>query len=173
MLAPMLAIEYGKLIKARRIQKGLKQEDLARKANVSRAILSALECGKPKPVQSDALDRLLCALDLQPRLDVSSRDAARRMARLQQEVRRHEQKERHLRLAVELASDEKSAPNKIARARARVEPWRSKKSCSPFYIERWSRLLSKPARSIAKEMCSLGEWENALFHNSPWSWAWS
>ena len=169
----MLAIQYGKFIRDQRIRKGLKQEQLAEKAHVSRAILSALEQGKPKAVQSDTLDRLLLALEVQTQVDASSRDAVRKMARLEQEVRRREQRERHLRLALELADNQPAAKAKIAKARDRVELWRSKKSCSPFYIERWSQMLAKPPRTIAKEMSSLGEWEDALFQNSPWSWAWT
>ncbi|HEX7052716.1 MAG TPA: helix-turn-helix transcriptional regulator [Burkholderiales bacterium] len=170
----MLAIQYGKLIRELRESQGLKQEALARKANVSRAVLSALECGKGKPVQSDTIEKLLGALGAPlPELGSPDRDAARKLARLQQDLKRHERRERHLRLAVELAADEKSAPEKVARARRRVELWRRRQSCSPFYIERWSQVLAKPPRSIAREMSSLGEWEDALFQNSPWSWAWS
>jgi len=107
----MLALQYGKLIREQRVRKGLKQEELAGKARVSRAILSALEQGKRKPVQSDTLDRLLAALDVEPQLQASDRGAARKLARLEQEVRRREQRERHLRLALELAA-------RRARARA-------------------------------------------------------
>ena len=123
----MLAVQYGKVIKEERARKGLKQEELAARAQVSRAVLSRLE----------------------------------------------RQRVRHLRLAVELAQDGRAASALVARARKRVELWRANKSCSPFYIERWSSLLALPPRRIAREMSTLGEWENALFQNSPWSWAWS
>ncbi|MGQ0546373.1 MAG: helix-turn-helix domain-containing protein [Betaproteobacteria bacterium] len=169
----MLAAKCGKLIKDERIRQGLRQEDLAAKAHVSRAVLSRLEQGKPRAVQSDTIDRLLAALQVVPQVERSGRDAMRRLARLEHEVRLGRQRERHLRLALELAGDEAAAAAKIARARERVELWRSKKSCSPFYIERWSRLLAQPPRRIAKQMSSLGEWEDALFQNSPWSWAWT
>lgn len=169
----MLAEQCGKLIKEARVRKGLKQEELANKARVSRAILSRLEQGKPKAVQSDTLDRLLAALEVKPQIGESSHDLPRRMARLEQELKRREQRERHLRLAISLADDEAAAAKKIAKARQRVELWRSKRSCSPFYIDRWSRLLALPPRKLAKKMCSLGEWEDAMFQNSPWSWAWT
>ena len=80
---------------------------------------------------------------------------------------------RPLRLAVELAQDGPAASAMVARARERVALWRANRSCSPYYIERWSSLLALPPRGIAREMSSLGEWENALFQNSPWSWAWT
>jgi transcriptional regulator with XRE-family HTH domain len=169
----MLAQQCGKLIKEARARKGWKQEELARKARVSRAVLSRLEQGKPRPVQSDTLDRLLAALEVRPQIGQSGADAPRKIARLEQEIRRRERRERHLRLAISLSEDESSAAAKVAKARQRVELWRSNQSCSPFYIDRWSRVLALPPRQIAKEMSSFDEWEAAMFQNSPWSWAWT
>lgn len=167
----MLAEQYGKVIKDQRLLKGLKQEELAVKADVSRAVVSQLECGKHRSVQTDTIERLLHALDVSPQaFGQIIRQDQRKLARLEQEKKLNQQRVRHLRLAVELAADEQSASAKVAKARERVELWRSKKSCSPFYIERWSQLLSLPPKRIAKEMSSLGEWEDALFQNSPWSW---
>src|SRR5438876_8892849 len=134
----MLAEQCGKLIKEARVRKGLKQEDLAKKAQVSRAVLSRLEQGKPKPVQSDTLDRLLAALEVSPQIGQSSAEVPRKMARIEQELRRRKQRERHLRLAIDLGDDESSAAAKVAKARQRVELWRSNQSSSPFYIDRWS-----------------------------------
>jgi transcriptional regulator with XRE-family HTH domain len=169
----MLAQQYGRLIKEARLRKGLKQEDLAKKAQVSRAVLSKLEQGKSKPVQSDTLDRLLAALEVHPQVDASSCVDPRKLARLEQEIKRLERKERHLRLAVRLTGDESAAVDLVAKARQRVELWRRNRCCSPFYIDRWSQVLASPPREIAKEMASLGEWEDALLQNSPWSWAWT
>jgi len=169
----MLAEQFGKLIKEARVQKGLKQQDLADKAQVSRAVLSKLEQGKAKPVQSDTLDRLLAALEVRPQIGPSGADCARKMARLEQQIRRRERKERHLRLAISLGEDESSAAAKVARARKRVALWRRNRSCSPFYIDRWSRVLALPPRKMAKAISSLGEWEDAMFQNSPWSGAWT
>ena len=33
--------------------------------------------------------------------------------------------------------------------------------------------LRLPPRKLGKAMTSLGEWEDALLQNSPWSWAWN
>jgi len=170
----MIAVQCGKLIKAERARVGLKQEELAKKAHVSRGVLSRLEQGKPTAVQSDMIDRLLEALEVKPQvLDQAGRNDARRLARLEQELKLRERRERHLRLAHELALDEPAAAAKVARALERVALWRKNKSCSLYYIERWSRLLALPPRQLAREMFSLGEWEDALFQNSPWSWAWN
>ena len=169
----MLAAQCGKLIRDARLRLRLTQEQLARQAHVSRTVVSQLERGKARAVQSDTLDRLLRALDLQPQLVESGRDGARKVARLEQELRLRQQRERHLRLAIELAGDEAGARARVAKAKARVELWRKNRSCSPFYIERWSKILAKPPRKIAREMSSLGEWQDAMFQNSPWSWAWT
>lgn len=165
----MLAKQYGKLIKESRLRKGLTQEDLAMKAQVSRAVLSRLEQGKEaKPVQSDTLDRLLAALEVRPHVDASGGVDSRRLARLEEEIRRLERKERHLRLAVRLARNESAAAPLVTKARHHVDLWRRTRSCSPFYIDRWSRVLALPPREIAKEISSFGEWEDAMLQNSPW-----
>jgi len=170
----MIAEQCGRLVKDGRARKGLTQEELARKAQVSRGVLSRLEQGKPTVVQSDMIDRLLAALEVKPQvLDQAGRNDARKLARLEQELRLRQFRERHLRLAHELQLDGPSAAAKVAKARERVALWRDKKACSPFYIERWSQLLALPPQQLAKEMFSLGAWEDALFQNSPWSWAWN
>jgi transcriptional regulator with XRE-family HTH domain len=169
----MLAEQYAKLIREARLLKGMKQEELAIKAKVSRAILSRLEQGPAKAIQSDTLDRLLAALDLSPQVDRSNAAVSRKILRLEQEIKRREQKERHLRLAISLSDNVSAAAAKMAKARQRVELWRSNRTCSPFYIDRWSRLLALSPRKLAKEMSSLGEWEDAMFQNTPWSWAWT
>jgi len=100
-------------------------------------------------------------------------DAARILARLQHQAKPEQLRNRHLRLAVDLAADEQLAHGMIATARDRVELWRSRRLCSPLYIERWSEILALPPRRMAKAIASLGEWEDATFQNSPWFWAWS
>jgi len=105
--------------------------------------------------------------------DDAGPDAARLQARFDQQMKREQRRARHLRLAVDLAADEQGSASMIAKAQERVALWRSKRSCSPYYIERWSEMLALPPRSLAQAMSSLGEWEDAMFQNSPWSWAWN
>lgn len=169
----MLAVEFGSLIKKGRLAKGMKQAELARAASVSRTILSKLEQGKPRPVQTDVLDRILHALDITPQLAAGSALEDRRHARMEQQARLDRQRSRHLRLAIDLASNPAGARSLIAKARDRVELWHRNKTCSPLYIKRWSEMLSLPPGRLAKRMASLGEWEDALFQNSPWSWTWT
>ena len=170
----MLAEQFGNLVKDQRIRKGLKQVDLARSANVSRSVLSRLEQGNASAVQTDTLDRLFRVLDVNPKVvDRASPDDARKQARLEHEKKLERQRSRHLRLAIDLADDGRAVKGMIAKARERVELWRRKGSCSPYYIQRWSQLLDLPPRKMAKAMASLGDWEDALFQNTPWSWAWN
>ena len=169
----MLAVQFGDLIKKGRMAKGLTQVELARVAGVSRTVLSKLEQGKPRPVQTDVLDRILHALGLAPQLAADPVLENRLRARTEQRARLEQQRSRHLRLAVDLASKPAHARMLIARARNRVELWRSSKTCSPLYVRRWSELLALPSGRLARRMASLGEWEAALFQNSPWTWAWT
>lgn len=170
----MLAQQFGRLIKDQRGLSGITQSDLARQAKVSRSVLSRLEGCKAQPVQTDVLDRLFGALALQPRVSGGTApDAERMQARLEQHGRLQQQRLRHLRLAIDLAGDEQLAAPMVARARKQVELWRSRRSCSPLYVDRWSEILALPPRSTAKAMASLGDWEDAMFQNSPWSWAWN
>ena len=50
---PMLAADFGTLIRKERLDKGWTQAGLARAAKVSRTVLSRLEQSKPQPVQTD------------------------------------------------------------------------------------------------------------------------
>lgn len=168
----MLAKIYGEFVRGQRLGKGMSQADLARKANVSRSLLSRLERGSARAVQTDSLDRLFEALGSHPPFGSGPMDA-RRQARLTQERKVEQNRTRHLRLAIDLAGDEGAAAGQVAKARERVDLWRRNKSCSPRYIERWAGVLDLPPRKLAQAMASFGEWEEALFQNSPWSWAWS
>lgn len=170
----MLARQFGSLIKVRRAEKALTQEDLARAAKVSRSVLSRLERGNASAVQTDVLDRLFAALGMSPAVvDRAGPDEARLRARLEQQNTVEQRRSRHYRLAVDLVGDEEAGAAMIAKAKERVELWRRNRSCSPYYIERWSQILDLPPRELARAMTSLGAWQNALFQNSPWSWAWT
>jgi transcriptional regulator with XRE-family HTH domain len=168
----MLARKIGGPIHRARLAAGLTQQQLASNARVSRSVLSRLEQGTADVVQSDVLDRLFQALGTELPVGESGQDARRR-ARAEQLHRLEANRSRHLRLAVALASDAPAAEPLIARARERVEVWRTRRSCSPRYIEAWAQALNHPPAGVAQAMTRFGEWEDAMFQNSPWSWAWS
>jgi transcriptional regulator with XRE-family HTH domain len=169
----MLAVQYGNLIRKARIAKGMTQSELALAARVSRTILSKIEQGKPSPVQTDVLDRTLQALNITASVGADSAIEDRRRARAEQQVQLDQQRSRHLRLAVELASNPLVARTLIAKAKVRVQLWKQNKTCSPYYIKRWSAILELPPRELARKIAALGKWEDALFQNSPWSSAWT
>ncbi len=169
----MLAARFGELIKAHRVDRHLKQEELARLAGVSRTTLSRLEQGKAPHVQTDVIDRILDSLGIAPLIGVAQPAQERVLARLEQQARLLARRERHMRLMLELASDPSAAAEKIARARDMVALWRQNRTCSAFYIDRWQALLALPVAGMAQAMLALGEWEDALLQNSPWSWAWN
>lgn len=169
----MLSTDFGAQIRNERLAKGWTQAALARAAKVSRTVLSRLEQGKPSPVQTDVLDRLFAALEVIPELPAGPALEARRLARFQHQVKLEEQRSRHLRLALALAGDRVAARRLIGKAKSVVELWRRNRTCDPLYIKRWSALLALPPAKLAKAMAAFGEWENAMFQNTPWSWAWN
>jgi transcriptional regulator with XRE-family HTH domain len=170
----MLAAQFGAIVKRRRTQLGVSQSALARAAGVSRTVLSKLEGESCGPVQTDILDRLMEALAVSPVVASSpAPDNARSLERLQLRCRLELQRNRHLRLAASLGAGGGNARSLIERARERVRLWEERRSCSPFYIERWNEILSGGPRHVALAMSSLGEWEDALFQNTPWSFAWN
>jgi transcriptional regulator with XRE-family HTH domain len=177
-IAPTMIDALPSLIRARRLALGRTQAQVAKDASVSRTTLSHVEHGKAPNAQMDVLGRILRALDLSPRLSAGESmgpgsDPARLRARMEHQARLHAQRERHYRLAVELGADPRAARARIERAREVVDLWRRNRTCSRQYIRRWAALLALPPAALARRMVSLAEWEDALFQNTPWSWAWS
>jgi len=168
----MLSNEFGRHIKERRLALGLAQEALCQRARVSRAVLSRLESQRGLAVQTDVLDKLLEALGGPIAIGVQSAGASRVEERLKHRLRQEELRQRHLRVALSLYQDPHSAPAKIDRALKQVSLWEERKSCSPRYIERWRQVLAGEPAEVAAAMACLGEWENAMFQNTPWAFEW-
>ncbi len=169
----MFAKQFGRIIRAARGARGLTQGELARRAKVSRTSLARLESASPGAVQTDILDRLCHAADLHLTVGLDPRQEERLRVRAEHRHRLDERRLRHYRLAVDLATNPEQAPALIARAQAVVELWQRRGTCSPDYWTRWQEILALPPARLAQRMTALGEWENALFQNSPWSWAWT
>lgn len=169
----MLSREIGRHIKARRRALDIGQEALCAKARVSRAVLSKLESERGEPVQTDVIDRLLAGLGATMTVSLDAPASLKAEERLRHRLRQEEQRQRHLRLALELCADPRKARSKIRRALRQVDLWEERKSCSPRYIEGWRKALSLHPREVAVAMTSFGEWENAMYQNTPWSFLWS
>ncbi len=168
-----LTEQFGRLLKGRRQQQDLSQDALAGISGVSRSIISRLESGASKAVQTDVLDRIFNALG--SGLVIANEphpDSERLLARLEHQVKLSERRNRHMRLAVSLAIEPKKALRLVRQARRQVLLWRNRSLCSELYIERWTQLLCLSPREIARAMTELGDWEDAMFQNSPWAGAW-
>jgi transcriptional regulator with XRE-family HTH domain len=169
----MLSSQIGHHIKSRRSALGIGQEALCAKAQVSRAVLSKLESQRGEPVQTDVIDRLLAGLDAKVTVSLGEPASGKVEERLRHRLRQEERRGRHLLLALDLSANPQSAPPKIQRALRQVDLWEQRKSCSPKYIEGWRKALSLDPRGVALAMTSFGDWENAMYQNSPWSSLWT
>lgn len=169
----MLSSQIGGQIKSRRTALGLGQSALCAKAQVSRTVLSKLESQRGEPVQTDVIDRLLAGLDAKVTVRLGEPAGSQVEERLRNRLRQEELRQRHLRLAVDLCANPEGAAPKIERALRQVDLWEQRKSCSPRYIEGWRKALSLDPRGVALAMTSFGDWENAMFQNSPWSFLWT
>jgi hypothetical protein len=52
-----------------------------------------------------------------------------------------------------------------------VDRWERDRLCSRHYISRWRRLLSGPPERVARSLLDPGDWADALFQNTPFSFA--
>src|SRR4051812_26837730 len=130
----MLSSQIGRHIRNRRAALKIGQEALCAKAQVSRAVLSKLESERGAPVQTDVIDRLLAGLDAKVTVTLGDAANSRAEERLRHQLRQEEQRQRHLRLALDLCANTRTAAAKIRRALRRVDLWEQRKSCSPRYI---------------------------------------
>jgi hypothetical protein len=70
--------------------------------------------------------------------------------------------------ALTLVSDGSRAPAVLARAHAAVAKWESSRTCSPFYIEEWRRILADPIEGLRKRVLRPDAPDRiALMHNTP------
>lgn len=170
----MISSHFGRQVRQRRAALGLGQEALCAKAGVSRTVLSRLESERGAPVQTDVLERLAAGLDTKVIVSLGDHGGERVEARLRHRLHQAELRERHLRLALDLSARPREAGPTVRRALQQVDLWERRKACSPRYIEGWRAALShRDPRSVALAMTSFGEWEDAMFQNSPWSFLWS
>ena len=152
----MLRQQLAPQIKSRRLALGMSQMVLAQRASVSRTTLSRLEGGVDTPIQTDVLERILDALALSPRLDCGPTGTAssiteKQLARLREQIRMQELREKHWRLALDLVTRPREMKRHVIAARAQVALWEQNRTCSPHYIHRWSAILSLPSPEMARE----------------------
>jgi hypothetical protein len=115
-----------------------------------RSAKSGNEPHQPSSAAGDAADR-------------EQRLAARAMQRARDEAIASE----HDRIAAGLAGAE-FGETELARARRHVGEWVQNGTCSSWYANRWSEILSGPPAAVASRMRALaGDERRALFQNTP------
>ena len=70
--------------------------------------------------------------------------------------------------ALALMSDQLRAAPVMTRAQAAVSKWESAKTCSPFYVEEWRRILANPVEELRERVLHTDAPNGvALMHNTP------
>ena len=161
-------------VRGARRGKGLSQGALAGLSGVSRVTIARVEGGSLQDFRLGTLVRLCGALGLE--LGALPREAGSALpvllARERARAERLDRRRRHAVLAARLlASRRPQAAALVRRARAAVDRWERDELCSRHYILRWRRMLAGRPEQAAVSLVDPGEWADALFQNSPWSFA--
>ena len=70
--------------------------------------------------------------------------------------------------ALSLLSDHTHAEEVIEQAKAAIDKWERARSCSPYYIEEWRRILAEPVEGLRLNVLDPGASNGiALMHNTP------
>jgi transcriptional regulator with XRE-family HTH domain len=161
-------------IRAARRQQGLTQVALAERSEVSRVTIARVESGAPQDLRAGTIGRLCEALGLEmAALPLGSQSRLEKLlARERERTRRVERRRDHAVLAARLlAAPRSEARQLIARARTVVDRWERDCLCSHHYISRWRALLAGPVERVAQALIEPSDWTDALFQNTPWSFA--
>jgi transcriptional regulator with XRE-family HTH domain len=174
MMYRMRYIQVGAQLRAARHRGGLSQAALAARSGVSRVTIARLEASSLQDFRLGTLSRLCDALGLEittlPRGSFPALEV--RLARERERAHRLERRLRHAALAARLLDlPEGQALALVRRARERVERWEREGLCSRHYVSRWRALLAGSRRRVAAALLDPGEWGDALFENSPWTFA--
>jgi hypothetical protein len=136
--------------------------------------VARFEAGSGRDIRVATLAALCGALDLE--LAATSRGVQAsletRLARERERARRIDRRHRHARLAARLlAAPRRQGLALVERARAVVDRWESQRLCSRHYVTRWRRLLEGSPARVAQGLLEPGEWRDALYQNTPFSFA--
>jgi transcriptional regulator with XRE-family HTH domain len=159
----------GKSLKALRLSKSMSQESLALVAGISRTTLIQIEKGKDAQISS--VEQVAHVLGAQlGLLSESPAMARKRQARADQQAKLAASREKHLKIAVQLALGGAEADTLKTNALRQVALWKEKQLCSPVYIDRWQKILEAQPQQVSRSMLALDdEWGPALRQNTPFA----
>lgn len=161
-------------LRAARRTRGFSQAALATRSGISRVTIARVEAGFAQDFRIGTLSRLCEALGLELVARGGEAPPALQtlLAREQERGRRLERRGRHAALAARLlALPRPEALRLLQRARQVVDRWEREQLCSQHYVSRWRALLAGPRERVARSLLDPGEWADALFQNSPWTFA--
>jgi transcriptional regulator with XRE-family HTH domain len=161
---------FGQELRQRRRAAGLSQIETAKGARVGRSTLIHLEQGA-KDVRLSSAFAIAQAVGASIAIGGEPAElAGRRQARAEESLRLAARRERHLRLALDLALGRPGALRALEAARAMVRLWKTAGTCSPFYIERWSKVLRGEPTRVARRIGRIDpEWLDAMLQNTPFT----
>lgn len=157
-----------------RLAMALTQAALAERSGTSRVTIARLEAGSAADVRLSTIGSLCEALALELRAQpLGSQEALlTRLARERARAERVERRRAHAALSARLlAARPAQAAALIRRARAVVDRWEREGLCSEHYVSRWRSLLRGGRRQVARAILAPGDWRDALYQNTPWSFA--
>lgn len=145
------------------------QEDVSTAAQIGRSTLVHIESGKSANLANILAVAYVLGVEVAIS-DAESAQGARRLARLVQDAKVQTTKEAHLRLALLMLTDAAAGKPLVTEARNAVRLWRANKSCSPFYIDAWEKILTGTSRDVGKSIAAMdARWANALHQNTPFA----
>lgn len=153
---------------------GLTQAALAERSGTSRVTIARLESGSAPDARLSTVVSVCEALSIELRAlpAGAQQELEIRLARERAARERVERRGSHAALAARLLGARPAeAASLIRRARAVVDRWERDGLCSQHYISRWRALLRGAPRQVARAILHPGEWRDALYQNTPWSFA--
>ena len=166
----MNQIQYkhvGSALRAFREAKRLSQDTVAKAAGIGRSTLVHLENGADVRLAKIAAVASTLGVSLRATAEPAAL-VERQLARAQMNERNLKLKNAHLRLALDLILEKPAACAALADARGMVELWSRARTCSPFYIDAWRKILQGAAIDVGKALAQMdSQWASALMQNSP------
>jgi len=150
----------------------MSQVDAARAAGVGRSTLIHLEQGRKDIRLSNAL---AIARAMGATMSIAGESdglSDRRRERAEEALKLSARREAHMRLALRLSLGEPRALRALEGAREMVRVWKESRTCSPFYISKWTGILKGSPAQVARRVSEIeSEWLDAMLQNTPFSGA--